>query len=475
MDDVTLAHPLVDAVGPGFVVHETDAAVVECSSERTGLLLEARRAGVVVVLLTPGSSRLTAAMSAMLRRTASSWVVRDGTRYRAAGSDVVADDVATAMLAPQTVTRSAATGPGSVPWVEALVSVHHHASDATTLGRTAELLLAGLAGVGPTAWGTVEPATLPWTVAEVTAYARRRAPRPTRLVAVAPTTGGVASAQLRVERSATGVTEETRLVLPRPVAPDTPPTDDDVAGVLADLAQRQRVLLGTAWRTSGHPDATVSAHQLPLPVPLGAVVGAAAVRDLGVDLRTLPTGARAVGPARGAVADARLHPGRGAVRNGAAARRRRGGPVASAGAARGRARAACRRAARVRRPTMSAEWVVLSPRHVDAAVVVAAAAAEDPAIGIRQLWEGDALQLVAADGVVLLTLFQSRELVRTVDAARLLGTCSSAAPLFGGDEPVWWTSVHAAAQDPSRAAAARIVRDVAAAAGGLAVSRSVGD
>lgn len=297
MDDVTLAHPLVDAVGAGFVVHETDAAVVECSSERTGLLLEARRAGVVAVLLTPGSSRLTAAMSAMLRRTASSWVVREGDRYRAAGSDVVADDVSTAMLAPQTVTRSATIGPGEVPWVEALVSVHHPASEAATLGRAAELLLAGLSDVGPTAWGTVEPATLAWSVAEVTAFARRRAPRPTRLVAVAPTAGGVASVQLRIQRSATGVTEETRLVLPRPATSDALSTDG-VPTVLADLAGRQRVLLGTAWRTSGHPDATVSAHQLPLPVPLGAVVGAAAVRDLGVDPRVLPTGARAVGPAR---------------------------------------------------------------------------------------------------------------------------------------------------------------------------------
>ncbi len=298
MDDVTLAHPLVDAVGAGFVVHETDAAVVECSSERTGLLLEARRAGLVVVLLTPGSSRLTAAMSAMLRRTASSWVVRDGDRYRAAGSDVVADHVATAMLAPQRVTRTAAIAPDAVPWVEALVSVHHPASDAATVGRTAELLLAGLAGVGPTAWGTVEPATLPWNVAEVTAFARGRAPRPTRLVAVAPTADGVASVQIRVERSATGVTEETRLVLPRPVESGALRTDDHVPAVLAELARRQRVLLGTAWRTSGHPDATVSAHQLPLPVPLGAVVGAAAVRELGIDPRTLPAGVRAVGPAR---------------------------------------------------------------------------------------------------------------------------------------------------------------------------------
>jgi hypothetical protein len=34
VDDVTFAHPLVDAVGPGFVVSETDAAIVSLSSAR---------------------------------------------------------------------------------------------------------------------------------------------------------------------------------------------------------------------------------------------------------------------------------------------------------------------------------------------------------------------------------------------------------------------------------------------------------
>lgn len=121
---------------------------------------------------------------------------------------------------------------------------------------------------------------------------------------------------------------------------------------------------------------------------------------------------------------------------------------------------------------MSAEWVVVSPRHVDAAVVVGAAAAVDPDLGVQQLWDGDALQLTTPHGVVLLTLIQSRRLERTTDAERLLGTRSVATPLFGGDEPLWWTSVHVAAQDPFRAVAERIVRDVAAAAGGLPVARS---
>lgn len=304
MDDVTLAHPLVDAVGPGFVVSETDAAVVSLSAERMGLALETRRADLVFVLLTPPTSRLTTAMLAMLRRTSSAWVVREGDRYRAAGSDMLADDVATAMLAPQTTARTAALGHGDVPWTEAVVSVHHPATEQAGIGRTAELLLAGLADTAPSGWGTVEPATLPWSVGAVTDFARGRAPRATRLVATAPVDGGFAAVQIRVERSATGVTEETRLALPRSggtarvAGAESRPADGPVQGVLAELATRQRVLLGTVWRSAGHPDATIAARQLGMPVPLGAVVGAAAVRDLGVDTASLPAGADVVGSTR---------------------------------------------------------------------------------------------------------------------------------------------------------------------------------
>ncbi|MCS5521030.1 DUF6177 family protein [Curtobacterium flaccumfaciens] len=304
MDDVTLAHPLVDAVGPGFVVSETDAAIVSLSSARMGLVLETRAADFAFVLLTPPTSRLTPAMLAMLRRTSSAWVVREGDRYRAAGSTEVVDDVATAMFAPQASQRTTRLGADEVPWVELIVSVHHPATEQAGIGRTAELLLEGLAGSAPTAWGTVEPATLAWSVGAVTDFARGRAPRPTRLVAVGPVDGGFAAVQLRIERSATGVTEETRLALPRPggTVPvpgnDSPPVDGPVVDVLADLARRQRVLLATAWRSGGHADVTLAARQRGMPVPLGAVVGAAAVRDLGVDTGSLPVGATPVGTPR---------------------------------------------------------------------------------------------------------------------------------------------------------------------------------
>jgi len=120
---------------------------------------------------------------------------------------------------------------------------------------------------------------------------------------------------------------------------------------------------------------------------------------------------------------------------------------------------------------MSAEWVILSGQHVDAVAVLSGAAEVDPDIGVRQLWGGDALQLVDAGGVVLLMLFQSRRLESTVDAERLLGRALPR-PLPEDDDRLWWTEIHAAAQPPFRGTAEQIVRNTADAAGGTAVSRA---
>ncbi|MCS5521031.1 hypothetical protein [Curtobacterium flaccumfaciens] len=116
---------------------------------------------------------------------------------------------------------------------------------------------------------------------------------------------------------------------------------------------------------------------------------------------------------------------------------------------------------------MSAEWTILSAEHVDAAAVLTGAAAVDPTLGIRQLWLGDALQLVSDDGVVLLTLFQSRRLDSVTDAERLL-----AGPLSVAGDRLWWTEIHTAAQPPFRGTAERIVRSIADAAGGTAETRA---
>ena len=120
---------------------------------------------------------------------------------------------------------------------------------------------------------------------------------------------------------------------------------------------------------------------------------------------------------------------------------------------------------------MTAEWVVLTREHVDAVAVLAGAVDVDAGIGVRQLWNGGALQLVDADGVVLLTLLQSRRLDVDVDARRLLGA-DAWGPWESTEPPLWWTEVHTAAQPPFRGTATGVVRAIATAAGGTAVRRS---
>lgn len=308
MDQGTIAHPLVDAVGTGFVVTESDARVVDLSSARSGLLRETASAGLATVLLTPATSRVTVALLTALRGAGGTWVVRVGDAYRAVDSDTVAGTVAEAWTAPPAPVRPVLPAPDEVPWTECSVSVLHRATEGVVLGRVAEELLEALGGTGPAAWGLVEPTSLSWDTAALTAAARRRAPAATHLQAVAVVPGGTASLRISVTRTDQGVLEETRLALPRAggvdsgstVDSDTTVDPDTVAvAALRDLARRHRVLLATAWRTAGHPDATLGARPRVLPVPLGTVVGARAVRDLGVDPRSVVgDGIATVGPSR---------------------------------------------------------------------------------------------------------------------------------------------------------------------------------
>jgi hypothetical protein len=302
MDQGTIAHPLVDAVGTGFVVTESDARVVDLSSARSGLLRETASAGLATVLLTPATSRVTVALLTALRGAGGTWVVRVGEAYRAVDSDTVAGTVGEAWIAEPAPVRRVLPAPDEVPWTECSVSVLHRATEGAVLGRVTEELLEALAGVAPAAWGLVEPASLSWDTAALTAAARRRAPASTHLQAVAVVPGGTASVRIRVARTDQGVLEETRLALPREVLVDPDAAvdpDTAVVAVFRDLARRHRVLLATAWRTAGHPDAALGARPRVLPVPLGAVVGARAVRDLGVDPRSVVgDGIETVGPSR---------------------------------------------------------------------------------------------------------------------------------------------------------------------------------
>ncbi|MGU3408902.1 DUF6177 family protein [Microbacterium sp. M1A1_1b] len=149
MGQGTIAHPLVDAVGTGFVVTESDARVVDLSSARSGLLRGTASAGLATVLLTPATSRVTVALLTALRGAGGTWVVRVGNAYRAVDPDTVAGTVGEAWTSSSAPVRRVLPASDEVPWTECSVSVLHRATEGVVLGRATEELLEALAGKPP--------------------------------------------------------------------------------------------------------------------------------------------------------------------------------------------------------------------------------------------------------------------------------------------------------------------------------------
>ena len=303
----TLPHPLADASGPGWIATISTAPVVGLTSGRQALLVDATRAGVRVVVVTHDDARLTWGLYQALRLVAGTWVVRDadgGLRHAVGGArvasyvDALGDPLADQAEAAAVATASddeLATLPrlaeDSVrPWLQFTVAVHHAARAEALTGGTTEALVRAVTGVAPTVWGTSEPPATTWDRSRLTALARARTPRDTRLhvggSAPVESRGGgervVWTGTIRIARSQTGVTEETRLVF---ALPEAIGADDSTraSSALRGVAERQQVLMATAWSLRGAADATVTPYRPVTPQPLAAVVGARAVRRLGLD------------------------------------------------------------------------------------------------------------------------------------------------------------------------------------------------
>lgn len=283
-------HPLVDAVGDGFVASYASAPIVALTEGRTGLLIDAARGGRKVILVTPASSRLTIAMLQMLQLSGGEWVVqladgslRTGTTGRIltelegafdAGLEIDLD-----FLKPDET---------SVPWLQFSVSVEHPPTALTRLGSTVELLAGKPAG-----WGVNEPTGLHWNPDNVTRFVRGRMPSQTRVFANGP----LMSASIRVSRSQRGVFEESKIFV-------TPIDDSELVERVTTLFERlalaERVRFGMAYSQRGRADLTVASGVASPLNPLAAVLGPRAVRDAQVPLDELAAAfsARSVGSSR---------------------------------------------------------------------------------------------------------------------------------------------------------------------------------
>lgn len=306
----SVLHPLVDVVGDGFVASRSAAPVLGLTEGRMGLLVEAARASMRVLIVTPPHARLTLALTQYLQQLNGQWVVEnaDGALRMAATGRVIshlaaAFDTSAFDTSPDVAQISAdfaAPVSGGVPWLQFTVSVHHAARDETLLGRSIDIIAQQLGGEPPSGWGTHEPAGIHWNRENVTRFVRGRMPRDTRLF-VSGGTDVPFSATLHVFRSSIGVTEESKTLIALPggrAAADA--VIARVPEVLAEIAGSQQVLFAMAYEQHGAADATFSAVQAPPLTPLAAVVGARAIRDLAIDTAAFQEsyGARRVGSPR---------------------------------------------------------------------------------------------------------------------------------------------------------------------------------
>lgn len=295
---VSLPHPIVDESGPGWVASYSSAPLVGLSSGREALFVDATRAGTRVVIVTAPTSRISFALYQLLTVLGGVWLTRDGAGVlrHAVGGEVVRSYAS--LVEPDYEPLSGETlderlggiaervEPDDLrPWLQFTVAVHHPARAETSLGGAMQTLVESVTGEAPAAWGTSEPVTVPWDRSRLTALSRARMPQDSRVYVNGTAVNGTArdirySGSIRSFRSDIGVTEETRIVFSFPG--DASPIDS-AADLCTRLAEREQVLMATAWSMRGGVDATIPPYWPTSPQPLAAVIGARAVRSMELD------------------------------------------------------------------------------------------------------------------------------------------------------------------------------------------------
>jgi Family of unknown function (DUF6177) len=281
------AHPAVDVVTGRVAVVLQDRPVVPLTAWLADAARHCAGAGRGLQVVTPPASRLTTPLRFLLDGPDTRWVVSQtvsGTCHDGLTGRLLHWDGGAFAPTPPDPAGGPALAPGfadrDAPAARRLVldvRLRHPATATARLGGALEALCAALTGEPPRGWGTAEPATGPWDRDELTAFARRRAPAPTLLVAVG---GGERPAvgTVRVSRAASGVDEAVTLVVggsgepplaALPQAAETLAAAEPLVSLLAQVSQ-------------GPPDTTWAPRLAGLPVPVAMAVGADEVARLGL-------------------------------------------------------------------------------------------------------------------------------------------------------------------------------------------------
>lgn len=274
--------PAVDVLTDAAAVLFQDRPVLALSSWLGNALLSAAAEGREVQVVTPPQTLLTLPARLALAEARGRWVVREEARgyFDGLTGAVLGWQGDRFAPAPEGSGESggAGTAAGFAPVPnpderQLLLSLRtcHRADEQLVLGGALEAAWQHLTGSAPAAWGTAEPAGLPWSRRNLTAFARERAPRPTRLVVVgAPEHPAIAT--VHVLRTADGVEEDIHLGIG--YGKDEPPPLDALAGLADELASRHHLRSALFQVRTGRRDVNAPASFEPPPIPLALALGA---------------------------------------------------------------------------------------------------------------------------------------------------------------------------------------------------------
>jgi hypothetical protein len=284
--------PGIDVRTDKVVVIMQDRPVVGMSAWLVDALAAAEAADLDLQLVTPATTRLTFAVRTLLFHGRNSrWVVNepdgDGAYDGLGGSRLAWDGQMFAPVAAGGDEDKVDMSPTFVDvdlelphqlWITA--RVRYQALETTVVGRAAERLFTDLTGVAPAGWGTGEPVTQPWNVDQLTAYCRRRAPKPTWLAVVGGPGGLTATGSVEIHRRPSGLEEIVTMAV---ATPSGLPSVSSVQEVADSLANSSTLLSFFAQGARGSTDTNAIPHWVGVPAPMALAIGSEALQANGIE------------------------------------------------------------------------------------------------------------------------------------------------------------------------------------------------
>lgn len=300
-DPHPITQPALEYVGERAGLLVQNRPVVSLSAWLADALRSVTQSHRALYLITPSTSRITAPIRFILPIGGSRWVVREpagddcydglsGARLRWNGEQyerVVDEEKGETVRSPTFLTEPSGLGRQLI----VNLRVRHAATTSTVLGGACAKLAEALSGARPAGWGTAEPVSQPWRESDITAFARRRAPKPTWFVVGGG--GGADGARpllgsIEVRRVPSGLDEYISLYIG--YGPDEPLPTDDLPAIVDDLAGSFTVVTLVAQVVSGRRDLTYTPHWTGFPRPLGLLAGNEAVSAVGLGQALAPPG-----------------------------------------------------------------------------------------------------------------------------------------------------------------------------------------